>query len=861
MRRGAVAIASGDRSRGARAGMSGRAAAAGYARAAGGRGAVLASAPMNARDERDPQYCVWFEELTIGDVGRVGGKNASLGEMVSRLASAGIPVPPGYATTAAAYWAYLDHNGLRPFIAERLAELRSGARSLAEVGKAIRRKVGEGEIPPALAEAIVRSYRALAGREGREHVSVAVRSSATAEDLPEASFAGQQETYLNIDGEGELLDACRACYASLFTDRAITYRDAHGFDHLKVALSIGVQRMARSDRGSAGVMFTLDTETGFPEVVMINAAWGLGENVVQGQVNPDEFLVFRPLLGKARPIVRKKLGAKEKTMIFARGARQTTRNIDTPPARRERFSLTDDDVLTLARWAVTIEEHYSARAGRRVPMDIEWAKDGETGALYIVQARPETVQSRIAASAGVVSYTLEERATPVVVGRSVGGAIVSGPVCVIRGVEEIARFVPGSILVAEITDPDWVPIMRQAAGIVTDHGGRTCHAAIVSRELGIPAVVGAGDATAKLRDGEAVTLSCAEGEKGFVYPGRLRFRREVTDLVGLPPTRTKIMLNLANPGSALQHWRLPVDGIGLARMEFVITDDVQVHPMALAHPERVQDPETRAKIDALTRGYASGEEFFVETLGRGLGMLAALVYPRPAIVRMSDFKTNEYARLLGGAGFEPGEENPMIGFRGASRYYDDRYRDGFRLECRAIRFVREALGLDNVVVMIPFCRTPKEADAVLAVMAEEGLVRGEGGLRVYVMCEIPSNVILARDFAARFDGFSIGSNDLTQLVLGVDRDSELLAHVYDERSPAVLAMIRQVISEAHAAGRPVGICGQAPSDHADFAEMLVEAGIDSISLNPDSVVKVRARVAALEARLAGKMAEGAGSSG
>ena len=798
-------------------------------------------------DDRPEELCVWFEALRASDVARVGGKNASLGEMLSQLASAGIPVPPGFATTAAAYWAFLDHNELRPFLTEALAGLKAGAQTLAATGEAIRRRVRAAELPSALARAIVASYRELAAREGREHVSVAVRSSATAEDLPEASFAGQQETYLNIDGEAALLEACRSCYASLFTDRAIAYRDVHGFDHMKVALSIGVQRMVRSDRGAAGVMFTIDTETGFPEAVMINAAWGLGENVVQGAVNPDEFVVFRPLLSSARPILRKRLGSKEKTMIFARGAGRTTRNVETPAARRERFALDDDDVLTLAHWAVTIEAHYSARAGRAVPMDIEWARDGETGALYIVQARPETVQSRVSASAGVVTYTLEERRPPAVIGRSVGGAIVSAPVCLIRGAEEIARFVPGSILVAEMTDPDWVPIMRQAAGIVTDHGGRTCHAAIVSRELGIPAVVGAGDATARLRDGEEVTLSCAEGESGFVYPGRLRFRREVTDVSAAPATRTKIMLNLADPGTAFRHWRLPVDGIGLARMEFVITEDVQVHPMALAHPERVSDPAAQAAIAALTRGYPSGERFFVETLGRGIGTLAASVYPRPAIVRMSDFKTNEYARLLGGAGFEPGEENPMIGFRGASRYYDPRYRDGFRLECRAIRFAREELGLRNLVVMIPFCRTPEEADKVLAVMAEEGLRRGEDGLKVYVMCEIPSNVLLARDFAARFDGFSIGSNDLTQLVLGVDRDSELLAHLYDERSPAVLAMIRQVIAEARAAGRPVGICGQAPSDHPDFAEMLVAAGIDSISLNPDSVVQVRARVAAFEA--------------
>jgi pyruvate,water dikinase len=791
-------------------------------------------------------YCVRFEALTLADVAKVGGKNSSLGEMVSNLAAAGIPVPPGYATTADAYWALLDHSGLRPVIASAIAELHSGARPLADVGRELRRKIREAPLPPAVAAAIVTAYRELGAREGRPDPSVAVRSSATAEDLPEASFAGQQDTFLNVEGEAALLDACRACYASLFTDRAITYRDLQGFDHLKVALSIGVQVMARSDRGAAGVLFTLDTETGFPDVVMINAAWGLGENVVKGQVNPDEYLVFKPLLASHRPILRKRCGAKEQTMIFARGARHSTRNIETPRSRRERFALEDDEILTLARWGAAIEAHYSKKAGKPVPMDIEWAKDGETGALYIVQARPETIHSQRAASAGIVTYTLEEPPPPpIVAGRSVGAAIVAGPVCVIKRAEDLASFVPGAILVAEITDPDWVPIMRQAAGIITDHGGRTCHAAIVSRELGIPAVVGAGDATLRLTSGAEVTLSCAQGESGYVYPGRLRFRREETapgEPTALP---TKIMLNLANPGAALHFWRLPVDGIGLARMEFIITEDVQVHPMALAHPEQITDPETRAKIAALTASYPDGEAFFVQTLGRGVAMLAASVYPRPTIVRMSDFKTNEYAGLLGGAGFEPAEENPMIGFRGASRYYDPRYRDGFRLECRAIRFAREHLGLTNILLMIPFCRTPAEADRVLAVMAEEGLRRGEGGLQIYVMCEIPSNVLLAGEFAARFDGFSIGSNDLTQLVLGVDRDSALLAHIYDERDPAVLMMIRQVIAQAHAAGRPVGICGQAPSDHADFAEMLLDAGIDSISLNPDSVVKVRARLAAL----------------
>ena len=802
---------------------------------------------VSDRSSPSSPLIAWFDDLRADDVERVGGKNASLGEMVSQLASVGIPVPPGFATTAAAYWATLDAAALRPQIAAELAALKAGEGTLTEAGESLRRLVSEAPLPADFEAALRTAYRELGERIGEDSPSVAVRSSATAEDLPEASFAGQQETFLNIRGEAALLRACRACYASLFTDRAIAYRELNGFDHLKVALSIGVQQMVRSDRGAAGVMFTLDTETGFPDVILLNAAWGLGENVVKGEVNPDEFLVYAPMLGgDRRPIIHKKLGAKEKTLVFARGAGQTTRNLTTPKSKRDRFALSDEDVLILAGWGAMIERHYSARAGKPTPMDIEWALDGRTGDLYVVQARPETVQSQQQGSVELVHYVLEDSAVALVEGRSVGDAIVHGEVCVIRQAEDIANFRPGSILVAEITDPDWVPIMRQAAGIVTDHGGRTCHAAIVSRELGIPAVVGAGDATLRLGEGEVVTLSCAEGEVGRIYPGALKFRREVTDLRELPTTTTKIMLNLADPSSALRWWRLPIDGIGLARLEFMITEHVKAHPMALAHPERVADPEVRAALAELTRASATPADYFIETLGRGIGMLAAAVHPRPVIVRMSDFKTNEYARLLGGADFEADEENPMIGFRGASRYYSERYRDGFSLECRALRYVREVLGLDNVTIMIPFCRTLQEADKVLEVMAAEGLRRGPD-LKIYMMCEIPANVILARQFAERFDGFSIGSNDLTQLVLGVDRDSELLAHLFDERDPAVVAMIQQAIAGAHAAGRPIGICGQAPSDHPEFAKILVDAQIDSISLNPDSVLKVRLRVAALEA--------------
>lgn len=802
-----------------------------------------------------PPLVLWLEHLNADDVGRVGGKNASLGEMTQALGSRGVRVPPGFATTAAAYWRFLDDNALRPDLETQLAALARGERSLAGVGAAIRHALLAGPVPDEIRSALASAYEELCARTGMEDVSVAVRSSATAEDLPQASFAGQQETFLHVRGQDALVAAWRACVASLFTDRAIAYRHEQGFDHMKVALSVGVQKMVRSDLASAGVMFTLDPETGFPHVVTISSSWGLGENVVQGTINPDELVLLKPALAGVdkRPLLRRTKGQKEKTVVYADdGARTTTKNIDTPPERRDLFSLSDDDALALGRWAVLIEEHASARAGHPVPQDIEWAKDGETGELFIVQARPETVHSQRPRSSGIVSYHLEEKGHVLVRGRSIGAAIASAPVCVVREARELDRFVPGSILVAEMTDPDWVPIMRSAAGIITDHGGRTCHAAIVARELGIPAIVGTGNATRALADSTLVTLSCAGGEEGLVYEGGLRFERREVDLATLPPTRTKIMMNLADPGSAFSWWRLPTDGIGLARIEFIITDEVRIHPMALVKFEELdpqQDAEARRLIEELTRDAPDKPSYFVETLARGIGMLAASQYPRPVIVRLSDFKTNEYANLVGGRRFEPVEENPMIGFRGASRYANPAYRDGFGLECRAIRMAREILGLDNVRVMIPFCRTTLEADRVLAVMAEHGLVRGERGLEVYVMCEIPANVILAEDFAVRFDGFSIGSNDLTQLTLGVDRDSALLAELFDERNEAVIALIRDVIRRAHAMNRHVGICGQAPSDHPGFAELLVEAGIDSISLNPDSVVDVKRRVAAVEARL------------
>ncbi|MCL4187558.1 MAG: phosphoenolpyruvate synthase [Rhodobacteraceae bacterium] len=792
----------------------------------------------------DSRDVIWFEELGRADVPRVGGKNASLGEMVVNLGAKGVAVPPGFATTAGAYWRFVEANGLHGRIAQALAHLKAGKATLAETGAELRRAFTEGEWPAKTAAAIRAAYRDLCARLGRADADVAVRSSATAEDLPDASFAGQQETFLNITGEAALMAACRRCFASLFTDRAIAYREAKGFDHLKVALSVGVQAMVRADLGGSGTMFTIDTESGFPRVAVIDAAWGLGETVVQGAVDPDEYQVFKPLLDRPDlvPIVEKRLGRKEIKMIYARGGERPTRTVPTSKAERAAFVLSDDEILTLGRWATVIEDHY------RRPMDIEWARDGVSGALYVVQARPETVQSRRAAGE-FRSFAMAGHGRLLARGLSVGEQIVAGQVCVIESARDIARFVDGAILVTATTDPDWVPIMKRATAIVTDRGGRTSHAAIVSRELGLPAVVGTGDATRLLHDGQEVTVSCAEGDEGRIYEGLAEITETVQDPAAAPATRTQVMLNLANPSAAFRWWRLPADGVGLARMEFVVSNHVRAHPMALVHPERVQDAAARAQLAELTAGHADGRAYFVDTLARGLARIAAAAWPKPVIVRMSDFKTNEYAGLVGGAEFEPREENPMLGFRGAARYYSPRYREGFALECRAIRRLRETMGFTNVVVMIPFCRSVEEADRVLAVMAGEGLVRGEGGMEVYVMAEIPANIVQAEAFAARFDGFSIGSNDLTQLTLGVDRDSAEVAHLFDEEDPAVKWMIGHLIRAATLSGAKVGLCGQGPSDHPQFAAFLVEQGIDSISVTPDSFLKVKAVVAAAEARL------------
>jgi pyruvate,water dikinase len=794
-----------------------------------------------------------FEQVGIEAIADVGGKNASLGEMIRRLGPQGVRVPGGFATTASAYRLLLETNRLRP----RLAELFSGLdtadlAALQSCGKAARELLLAATLPPALSEAITTAYRRLAGEAGASSapLAVAVRSSATAEDLPDASFAGQQETFLHVEGEADLLDACRRCYASLFTDRAISYRQLNGFDHLEVALSIGVQRMVRSDLACSGVMFSIDTETGFRDAVLLTAAYGLGENVVQGAVNPDEYLIFKPTLEQGfAPILSRRLGTKAIRMIYAdpaAGSGRAVRNVEVPTEERERFALTDDEALTLAGWAIAIERHYGELRGAPTPMDIEWGKDGLSGELFILQARPETVESR-RSGAVLRSWQLEpHQAQEITSGRAIGASVSSGRARVIQDPSEIGRFEQGDLLVTVRTDPDWEPILKKASGVVTDQGGRTCHAAIIAREMGITAIVGTGEGTLRITDGEPITISCCEGDVGHVYRGTLAYRMEEQAVDALPPTRTRILMNVGNPEEAFNLAQIPCDGVGLARLEFIIANHIRVHPMALLQPERIADGGERTAITALTRGYAHPGDYYVDLLAQGMARIAAAFFPRPVVLRFSDFKSNEYARLLGGAAFEPAEENPMIGWRGASRYYAEAFRAAFALECRALQRVRQAMGLTNVIPMVPFCRTPEEGDRVLAEMANHGLVRGENGLQVYVMCELPSNVIGAEAFAERFDGFSIGSNDLTQLTLGLDRDSALVAELFDERHPTVLAMIRLAIQTARRCGRKIGICGQAPSDYPEFARFLVEEGIDSISLNPDAVVRTRIAIAAIE---------------
>ena len=797
--------------------------------------------------KKNATYIRWFEEIKIEDVPVVGGKNASLGEMYRELIPQGVKLPNGFAVTAEAYWYLVKSANILPEMKKILAGIdKNDLKDFAKRGHAVRELIYGTPLPEDLAEEIVTAYRTL-GEQYGENTDVAVRSSATAEDLPTASFAGQQDTYLNIRGKGQLLDACRRCFASLFTDRAISYRIDKGFDHFKVALSIGIMKMVRSDLAASGVMFTLDTESGFRDVVFITGAYGLGENVVQGAVNPDEFYVFKPTLKKGfQPLLRKALGEKKIKMIYGRGSSKVlTRNIDVPDAERRVFCITDDEALELAGYAVAIEDYYTKKAGKDRPMDIEWAKDGVTGELFIVQARPETVQSQRSMDV-LETYHLEKKGDVLVTGKSVGEKIAAGKAHVIFDVAHLSSFNPGEILVADTTTPDWEPVMKAASAIVTNRGGRTCHAAIISRELGIPAVVGTQDATEKIRTGGEVTVSCAEGDDGLVYEGLLPFHVEKLVLKDLERPKTKIMMNLGNPEEAFSLSMIPNDGIGLARMEFIINSYIKIHPMALIHPEHISDESVQKEIDDLTFGYKNKEDYFVEKLAHGVSTIVAAFYPKPVVVRMSDFKSNEYASLIGGTYFEPEEDNPMIGFRGASRYCDDRYREGFALECRAMKKVREEMGLTNLILMIPFCRRVEEAERVLEEMAKNGLKRGENGLEVYVMCEIPNNVILIDEFSKLFDGFSIGSNDLTQLTLGVDRDSELVARDFDERDPGGMKMVSLAIQGAKRNHRHSGLCGQAPSDYPDFAEFLVKEGIDSMSLNPDSVMKITLKVKEIE---------------
>jgi len=794
--------------------------------------------------DKSKEFILWFNEIGIDDISLVGGKNASLGEMYQNLTKKGVKVPNGFAITAYAYQYVLEKSGAMNDLKSALRGLNvKNVVALAEAGRKARDRIMHCDFPPELQTAIAAAYQKLSKEYRIENTDVAVRSSATAEDLPEASFAGQQETYLNIHGVHELMDACKRCFASLFTNRAIAYRAEHKFDHFKVYLSIGVQKMVRSDLACAGVMFTLDTETGFPNVVYITGSYGLGENVVQGAVNPDEFYVFKPTFKQGfKPIIDKRLGEKATKIIYAEEGAHPIKKVDTPSDDRKKFCLRDEEILILAEWAMDVEDHYSQKKKKWTPMDLEWAKDGQTDELYIVQARPETVQSQKNRNI-VEEYKLLQKGKVLTIGKSVGSKISQGPAHLIKDVKDIKQFKAGEVLVTEMTDPDWVPIMRIASAIVTNRGGRTSHAAIVSRELGLPCIVGTNNATQAIKNGQKVTVSCAEGEHGVIYEGYLKFKVDRIDIQNMPRPRTKIMMNIGNPEEAFDLSFLPNDGVGLAREEFIVNEYIKIHPMALIEFDKVKDEATRAQIEDLTAGYKDKKQFYIDKLAMGVSMIAAAFYPKDVILRFSDFKTNEYVNLIGGKYFEPKEENPMIGWRGASRYYKLGYKAAFVLECKAIKKVREEFGLTNLKVMIPVCRTPEEGRKVIQVMKENGLPQGKNGLQVYVMCEIPSNVILADEFSEIFDGFSIGSNDLTQMTLGVDRDSELVADIYDERNEAVKRMIAHVIATAKKNKRKIGICGDAPSTYSEFAEFLVDCGIDSISLSPDAIVKTRLVIA------------------
>jgi pyruvate, water dikinase len=814
-----------------------------------------AAKTMNRR-----KYVRWFSEIGIGDVAQVGGKNASLGEMYRELAPRGVPVPDGFAVTAEAYRYTLDKANAWAPLHAALDDLdATDMADLARRGRLAREAVYGAPLPEDLASEILDAYHRLESEYGPA-MTVAVRSSATAEDLPTASFAGQHATYLNVTGDNLLLDAVRRCFASLFMDRAIHYRIDNGFDHFKVYLSVGIMKMVRSDLAAAGVAFTIDTETGFRDVAFISGAYGIAENVVQGAVDPDEFYVHKPTYRDGfRAVLRRNLGSKQVKMVYDHGVlRDTTRNVSTSAEEQMRYCISDADVLTIAGYCIAVEDHYSAKSGHAVAMDVEWAKDGLDGKIYLVQARPETSASR-RATQHIDQYVVEKSGAVLVTGRAVGGKAAAGRARVLGGTAELGTFRPGEVLVADSTTPDWEPIMKTAAAIVTNRGGRTCHAAIVARELGIPAVVGTGSATQVLADNPQVTVSCAEGDVGRVYAGLSKIDVRTTDIGSIRRPATKVMINVGDPDSAFQMSFLPNDGVGLARMEFIISNFIQAHPMALLHADRVVDPQVRAKLAALTAGYEKPADFFVQKLSEGVGTIAAAFYPKPVVVRMSDFKSNEYANLLGGRDFELVEANPMIGFRGASRYSHPAYAEGFELECAAMKRVRDVMGLRNVVLMIPFCRRVEEGERVIKKMADCGLRRGEDGLEIYVMCEIPNNVVQIDAFSKVFDGFSIGSNDLTQLVLGVDRDSEIVAFDYDERDPGALDMIRQAVVGAKRNGRHCGICGQAPSDYPEVAEFLVRIGIDSISLNPDSVLQTTLRIARLEDELAPAHATGVDS--
>jgi len=808
-------------------------------------------------EDKNKKFILWFDQVGIADVASVGGKNASLGEMYTTLVPKGIRVPNGFVITAYAYRYFIEKEGLTSFIKETLKDLDTeDIKNLQKKGKAIREKIIAANVPDEIEKEIAEAYKNLSSAYNMDEADTAVRSSATAEDLPGASFAGEHETYLNVVGEKNILESVKMAMASLWNDRAISYRVDKGFNHFDVALSVGVQKMVRSDKGSSGVMFTIDTESGFKDVVEIDASWGLGEMVVQGKVTPDSYLIFKPTLNQGfRSIVKKSIGSKENKMIYTstssvqvHDVTKSVKEIKVAPKERNIFVLNNEEILTLSRWALEIEKHYTEKAGKEMPMDMEWAKDGITGELFIVQARPETVQSEKKHNS-ITEYKLTTKEEPIVVGIAVGTKIASGNAHIITDVKKLNEFQKGEILVTEITDPDWEPIMKIASAIITEKGGRTSHAAIVSRELGIPAVVGTGDALSKLKTGQMITVDTSSGTSGNVFDGKLEWQEEVHDITSLPDTKTKVCMNIGSPESAFMNSFIPNKGVGLAREEFIIASSIKVHPNALLNFENIKSKSLKNKIEEATLGYENKVDFYVDKLAEGIGQICAAFYPNDVIVRFSDFKTNEYATLLGGEEYEPKEENPMLGWRGASRYYDPKFREAFKLECKAFKKVRDDFGLKNIVALVPFCRTPEEGQKVLDIMKEEGLEKGIDGFKVYVMCEIPANVLRADEFLDIFDGFSIGSNDLAQLTLGLDRDSGIVAHISNENDPAVKNLVSQAIAKCRERGKYIGFCGQAPSDYPDFTRFLVSNNIEAISLNPDSIIPMILAIAEEENKL------------